>query len=114
MRRRACSLGLAALASLWILSCASSGGKSGSSDAEVKRLKAVVIEREYHPPGSAAGGSMRGSGSWYLSLEAQDGDKTVHYHFSVTHQQYGRFPEGTRVEILVGDDELREIRPLQE
>jgi hypothetical protein len=110
MRRRAGSFGLAALAGLWVLS----GGKPGSSDAEVKRLTAVVIERVYHPPGSAAGGSLRGSGSWYLSLEAQDGDKTVHYHFSVTRQQYGRFPEGTRVEILVGDNQLREIRPARE
>jgi hypothetical protein len=108
------SFGLAALTGLGLVACASSGGKSGSSDTDLKRLRAVVIEREYHAPGTSAGGSMRGSGSWFLSLEAQDGEKTVHYHFSVTREQYGRFPEGSRVEILVGDNQLKQIRPVQD
>ncbi len=111
MRQRGRTLGLAALAGLWMLSCASSGGKAPSSDGGDKQLIAVVTERAYYPPGSSAGGPMSGSGSWYLSLEAQDGEKTVRYHFSVTREQYGRFPEGSRVEILVGDNELRQIRP---
>ena len=102
---------MAALAGFWMVSCASSGGKGASDDTQVKHLRAVVTERAYAPPGSSAGGPMSGSGSWYLSLEAQDGEKTVHYHFSVTREEYGRFPEGSRVEIVVGDNELRQIRP---
>ena len=105
---------LAAFAAAGPLGCASSGSKAGSSDRDTQQLRAVVIGREYHPPGSTSGGGMRGSGTWYLSLEAQDGDKTVHYHFSVTQQQYGRFPEGTRVLIVVGDNELRQIQPAEE
>ncbi|MGH9368335.1 MAG: hypothetical protein ACRD3M_11740 [Thermoanaerobaculia bacterium] len=73
-----------------------------------------MIEREYNAPGSEGGGSYRGSGSWYLSFEAQDGDKTVHYRFPVTQQQYFRYPEGTRVQIVLADDRLREIRPAKD
>jgi hypothetical protein len=90
--------------------CASSG-KANSSDSAFKVLNAVVTEREYD---AAGGGSFRGSGSWYLSFEAQDGDKTVHYRFPVTQQQYLRYTEGTRVELVLLDDRLKDIRPAKE
>jgi len=77
-------------------------------------LQAVVSEREYEAPGSAGGGGFRGSGNWYLSFEAQDGDKTVHYRFPVTQQQYFRYPEGSRVELRLSGDLLRDILPAKE
>jgi hypothetical protein len=84
-----------------------------NADRGTKVLDAVVVEREYEAPGSS-GSSMRSSGSWYLGLEARDGDRTVHYRFPVTRDQYHRYPEGTRVRIIVSDDLLRDIRSLPE
>ena len=103
------SLALAGLAA----ACASSSksrAPGSASDSGSKVLQAVVTEREFEGPGSAGGGSMRGSGTWYLAFEAQDGDKTVHYRFAVSQQQYFRYPEGTHVEIVLSDERLREIR----
>jgi hypothetical protein len=74
-------------------------------------LEAVVVERIYEPPGSG-GTSYRSAGSWSLVFEAKDGEATVHYRFPVTHQQFNRFVEGTRIELVMSDDQLREIRPL--
>ncbi len=96
--------------------CASSsktGHASGkpSDDRGTKVLTAVVTEREYASPGSSSGGSYAGSGAWYLSFEAQDGDRTVHYRFPVTRTEYFRYTEGSRVRLVLLDDELREIRP---
>jgi hypothetical protein len=85
--------------------------KKSAADRGNKILTAVVTEREFASPGSAGGGSYAGSGSWYLSFEAQDGDRTVHYRFSVTRNQYFRYPEGSRVQLVLLDDQLREIRP---
>ncbi len=110
-------LGLAGLA-LLAAACASSGkpsrAKSQSSDRGSRVLNAVVTEREYAAPGSTGGGGYGSSGSYYLSFEAQDGEKTVHYRFPVTRQQYFRNPEGTRVQILLLDEQLRDIRPGKE
>jgi hypothetical protein len=96
--------------------CASSGtAKTGSKSSEgAQVIRAVVTERQYDAPGSPGGGSYRSSGSWYLSFEAQEGDKTVHYRFPVTRQQYFRYPEGTRVELLLHGNLLREIRSVAE
>jgi hypothetical protein len=96
---------------LAVLLCAcASSGKSASSTAGSKVLPATVTERQYDPSGGSASG-YRGSGVWYLSFEAQDGDATVHLRYQVTQQQYMRYPEGSRVEVVLQDDELREIRP---
>lgn len=111
------ALAAAALA-LTALACTSSGkagsARSGSSESASRVLAAVVTEREHEVPGAPGGGGYRGSGSWYLSFEAQDGDKTVHYRFPVTQQQYYRYPEGTRVELFLLGDLLRDIRPAKE
>jgi hypothetical protein len=109
--RGAAALGLGALLTLLAGACAST---TSSSHAGSKVLDAVVIEREYEPPGSQGGGSYRGSGNYYLSFEAQDGDRTARYRFPVTHQQYARYTEGTRVQLVLLDDILREIRPGKE
>ena len=78
---------------------------SSSSDSDSKTLSAVVTEREYSGPTS------RGTGTWFLSFEAQDGDKYVHYRFPVTQQQYFRYPEGSHVEIVVIGNDLHDIKP---
>ena len=77
----------------------------------VRVLAAVVVEREYEAPGTGSA-SYRGSGNWYLVFEAREGQATAHYRYQVTRQQYFRYPEGTRVQIVLADNLLREIRPL--
>lgn len=94
-------------------SCATKGAVKSESGAGkgFRALEAVVVGREYLPPGSP-GTSISGSGSWYLDFEARDGEATAHYRFPVNRDQYNRFPEGTRVQLILADDRLREIRPL--
>lgn len=89
----------------------SATSSSDSSHHGTRVLNAVVTQRDYEAPGSSAGGSYAGSGSWYLEFEAEDGSATVHYRFPVTRQQYARYPEGSRVQIVVMDNILQEIRP---
>jgi len=100
------------------VACASSKGGAAAAkrpdDHGSKVLTAVVTEREYASPGSRSGGSYAGSGAWYLGFEAEDGDRTIHYRFPVTRNQYFRYPEGTRVQLVLLDDQLREIRPVSE
>jgi hypothetical protein len=74
-------------------------------------LDAVVTARIYDPPGSP-GTSMGGSGNWFLEFEAQDGTATAHYRFPVTRTQYNRYQEGQRVQLVMADDDLRDIRPV--
>jgi len=97
-----------------LASCASSSKTAQaapSSHQGSKLLPATVTDRRYEAPGSAAGGSYAGSGSYFLAFEAHDGERTVHYEFPVTRQQYFRYPEGSEVQLLLLDDNLREIRP---
>jgi hypothetical protein len=105
---RTIAISLAAATAL-ALGCA-----SGSKDPFVgtKSLEATVVERQYDPPGSG-GASFAGTGNYYLVFEGREGDATAHYRFRVTQQQYMRFQEGTRVHLVVVDNNLREIRPLQ-
>jgi hypothetical protein len=95
------------------MACAT-GAKSASPSKAGKGsrvLDAVVVDRIFEPPGSG-GTRSRGSGSWFLVFEAKDGEASVHYQFPVTHQQYNRFAEGAHVQLVMSDDELREIRPI--
>ena len=112
MARRLVFALLAALLSGALVSCASSGKSSApaSSHEGSKVLNAVVTDRRYDAPGSTGGGSYAGSGNYYLAFEAQEDDRTVHYEFPVTRQQYFRYPEGTKVRLVLLDDQLREIR----
>jgi hypothetical protein len=100
------------LLALTAATCASAG-KTKHSDEGARTLTAVVTQREYDAGSSGAGG-YRSSGNWYLSFEAEDGDKTVHYRFPVTQQQYFRNPEGTRVRLILDGDRLRDIQPARE
>jgi hypothetical protein len=74
-------------------------------------LEAVVVARIYDPPG-APGTTMRGDGNWFLEFEAQDGGATAHYRFPVSRTQYNRYQEGQRVQLIMADNELRDIRPV--
>jgi len=95
------------------LLAAASAACAGSKDPYlgVRSLDATVIERRYDPPGSG-GASYRGSGNYYLIFEAQEGQATARYTYQVTQQQYIRFQEGTRVQIILVDNNLKEIRRL--
>ncbi len=88
-----------------------SGCASTSKDPFVgtKTLDATVVEKQYDPPGTGGAG-YGGIGNYYLLFEAREGDATAHYRFRVTQQQYNRFGEGSRVRLVVVDNNLRDIR----
>jgi hypothetical protein len=91
------------------LTACSSASVKDSSPQGLRILDAVVLERQYEAP-TTGGASLETSGSWYMVFEAREGEATARYRFSVTRQQYIRFPEGTRVQIVLSDHSLREIR----
>lgn len=103
--------GIAAALLLLALSLTACSSTKNSSSRGLRVLDAVVLEREYEAP-STGGASYGASGSWYLVFEARDGEATARYRFSVTRQQYYRYPEGTHVQIVLADYLLREIRPV--
>jgi tRNA A37 threonylcarbamoyladenosine modification protein TsaB len=90
------------------------GCASGSKDPFVgtKSIEATVVERQYDPPGSG-GASYAGTGNYYLVFEGKEGEATTHYRFRVTQQQYIRFEEGAHVQLVIVDNNLRDIRPLR-
>jgi len=105
-------LGVLTVLALALSACASAkpNPASGSQAGKGFRvLEAVVIDRTYAPPGSP-GTAIGGSGAYYLELEAQDGGATAHYRFEVTRVQYTRYVEGAHVQLVMADDQLREIR----
>jgi hypothetical protein len=105
---------LAAALLLVLSACASSkqSASSGSTAGKGSRvLEAVVVDRSFEP--SSGGGPAYGSsGTYYLDFEAQDGGATAHYRFPVTYAQYQRYTQGTPVQLVLADDRLREIRPV--
>ncbi len=105
-------LGVLTVLALALSACASAkpNPASGSQAGKGFRvLEAVVVDRSYAPPGSA-GTTIGGSGAYYLEFEARDGEATAHYRFEVTRIQYTRHVEGTHVQLVMADDQLREIR----
>jgi hypothetical protein len=96
-----------------LVSCSSSPKPATQSAAKrgFRVLDAIVTGRIYDPPGSP-GTTMGGSGSWTLEFEATDGNATAHYRFPVSRSQYNRFQEGQRVQLVMADDDLRDIRPI--
>lgn len=97
----------ALLAGAFLSACASS-----SSDSGWKVLEATVVRREHQAPGEG-GASFRGTGNYYLVFEAEEGEATATYTFLVNEKQYHRFTEGSRVQLVIAEDALREIRPLR-
>lgn len=108
--KRAVFLAVVLPVSLAYLSCSSSS-RSAAPGKGFRVLDAVVVARIYDPPG-AAGTTMGGSGNWFLEFEAKDGDATAHYRFPVSRSQYNRYQEGQRVQLVLADDQLRDIRPV--
>ena len=96
------------LAASTLVACSSSPKPNNPSQAGKgsRVIEAVVVERQYEPPTSS-----RSNGTYSLAFEAKDGEATVRYHFPVTRSQYNRYVEGTRVELVMSDDDLRDIRP---
>lgn len=92
-----------------VTSCASSPKKPGTG---FRTLEATVVGRQYDPPG-AGGASYAGSGNYYLVFETKDGEATATFRFQVTKIQYNRYPEGSRVQLVLADNELRDLRPAQ-
>ncbi len=107
MRSRAALGAVLLLGSALLPACASS-----STDGGWKTLEATVVRREHQRPGEG-GASYGGTGNYYLVFETLEGEATSTYTFPVTERQYVRFPEGSRVQIIIADDTLREIRPLR-
>lgn len=97
------------LATVGIAACASA---SKDPFLGAKSVDATVVERQHDPPGTG-GASYAGTGIYYLLFEGKEGDATVHYRFRVTRQQYIRFEEGSHVQLVILDGNLRDIRPLQ-
>ncbi|MCA1580302.1 MAG: hypothetical protein LC796_02710 [Acidobacteria bacterium] len=93
-------------------SACASGNPRARRDAAFKSLEATVVDREHENPGSR-GASFAGNGNYYLVFEAREGEATVRYRFQVTMVQYNHYAEGSRVQIIVGDNQLRDIRPLR-
>ena len=97
-----------------ILAGFSAACASSSKDPFVgsKTLDAIVVERQYDPPGTGGAG-YSGIGNYYLLFEAREGDATAHYRYRVSQQQYNRFTEGSHVQLIIVDNNLREIRKLE-
>ncbi|HEY6929499.1 MAG TPA: hypothetical protein VJA66_07475 [Thermoanaerobaculia bacterium] len=106
--RGACALAILAVA----VGCASKPATPNPSQAGKgsRVVDAVVVDRRYEPPTSGSG--YRSSGTYFLSFEARDGEATVHYEFPVTRQQYSHYAEGSHVQLIMSNDELRDIRPV--
>ncbi len=104
------ALALALAVATAVLAACASGSKDPFLGS--KSVDATVVERQYDPPGSG-GASYAGTGNYYLVFEGKEGEATAHYRFRVTHQQYVRFEEGSHVQLVIIDGNLRDIRPLQ-
>ncbi|HYB52775.1 MAG TPA: hypothetical protein VEG84_02805 [Thermoanaerobaculia bacterium] len=100
---------LAGILAATLAGCASGAKPNNPSQAGKgsRVIEAVVVDRQYEPPTSS-----RSTGTYSLAFEARDGEATVRYHFPVTRTQYNRYVEGTHVQLVMSDDELRDIRPL--
>ena len=111
--KRAAALGLLILAGSF-LACSSSTSSSQASKSGkgFRVLDAVVVGKIYDPPG-APGTTFGGNGNWFLEFEARDGAATAHYRFQVTRSQYNHYQEGDRVQLVMADERLRDIRPAQ-
>lgn len=111
LRPAAAAVLIAALSS----ACASKPSNPNSSaekDRGFKTVDATVVQREREMPGSGSG-SIQGNPVYYLDFEGREGDANTHYRFEVTMTQYNRYVEGSHVQLVIGDNRLRDIRPVQ-
>jgi hypothetical protein len=104
---------LAILATVAVAALTAGCASSTDPTLGTRALDATVVERRYDPPGTG-GASYAGSGNYYLVFETKEGEATARYTYQVTQQQYTRYPEGTAVRIILVNNNLREIRRLNE
>jgi hypothetical protein len=112
VRAAAWMFAVTALASL-AAGCASSGtGTAAKKDPSkgFQTLDATVISRDTEAPGSG-GSRMGGEPTYYLTFEAREGEATSTFRFPVTRAQYQRYVEGSHVQLLMANHDLRDIRP---
>jgi hypothetical protein len=84
---------------------------SASKDRGFKSVEATVVNREKEMPG--AGGGIQGNPVYYLEFEAREGEVNTHYRFEVNQTQFNRYVEGSHVQLIIGDNRLRDIRPVR-
>ena len=96
-----------------LVACSSSPRPPTQSAAKkgFRVLEAVITARIYDPPGSP-GTTISGDGNWFLEFEARDGDALAHFRYPVSRTQYNRYQEGQHVQLVLADDQLRDIRPI--
>ena len=92
-------------------SAPSNPNSSASRDRGFKSIEATVVNREKEMPG--AGGGIQGNPIYYLEFEAREGEVNTHYRFEVNMTQFNRYVEGTHVQLIIGDNRLRYIRPIR-
>ena len=92
-------------------SAPSNPNSSASRDRGFKSIEATVVNREKEMPG--AGGGIQGNPIYYLEFEAREGEVNTHYRFEVNMTQFNRYVEGTHVQLIIGDNRLRDIRPIR-
>lgn len=86
-------------------------GTPSAAERGSRVVDAVVVDRDFQARSGGGSPMTAGSGTWYLAFEAREGEATVHYKFEVTRSQYQRFADGAHVQLVLSDDQLREIRP---
>jgi hypothetical protein len=84
---------------------------SAARDRGFKTVEATVVNREKEMPGS--GGGIQGNPVYYLEFEAREDEVNTHYRFEVNQTQFNRYVEGTHVQLIIGDNRLRDIRPIR-
>jgi hypothetical protein len=77
-------------------------------DRGFKTIEATVVNREREAPATISGNPV-----YYLEFEAREGEANTHYRFEVNQTQYNRYLEGTHVQLIIGDNRLRDIRSVQ-
>ena len=78
---------------------------SAERDRGFKTIEATVVARQREAPATISGSPV-----YYLEFEAREGEASTHYRFEVNQTQYNRYQEGTHVQLIIGDNRLRDIR----
>lgn len=106
--RTALSVSLAA-ALVLAAACSSSSAKKDPG-LGVRTLDCVVVEREEATGSGGTSRSYAGTGEYYMTFEAKEGEATSRYRLPVTRTQWFRFPEGSHVRITLNNNILTDIR----
>lgn len=86
-------------------------GRRSAAESGFRVVDAVVVSRDFEAMQGGGRSAMGGMGTYYLDFEAVEGEAHVHYRFSVSRQQYQRYNEGDHVQLVLSNNQLRELRP---